>query len=522
MAEPTHQVEIQLGHLCNNRCVFCVSGLLSEQKLANKVPFEPVRVELERAKAQGAQRVTFLGGEPTIQRSFFDALAYAKSLEFDEIVIFTNGVLTPLPKFVERVLALGNFTWRFSLQGGTRHDHDAVTKVPGSFDRIVAGIDLLSGRGQKITANGCITSQNVPSIPEYATLIERYPIAQLHLDMVRPSDAGQRDDDYLRDIMPRYSNLRDPLRKLLENTPDDFDINVGNLPYCVMPEWTHRIHHDGALTFTVAADGRGTLEAAWNKYESKRVDKTHPPQCRSCVLLARCGGVFLKYLQFYGAEEFVPIDHSQLLHLPTSIHHWGWLVRNQLLELPQHLAPEYTLVGTHIDEQNAWMRLQLATPNAAYPALDVLLTPKSRMENPHATTDYTAVQVTCGHNVTESDVRNAVVKILDRLVFSDSEPRSINMEFLTKWNSQRKRALRAITALRTAQDKTTWSAVELERRDGGFEIRLVTKAGEVNLQLNLPTHRQSSLQLTYGVNPLLPVDFQRAILQKAAQVIRAA
>ena len=131
MTEPRKQIEIQLGHLCNNRCVFCVSGQMSERKMAGQVPTEPVLEELRSAREQGFERVTFLGGEPTIQRSFLDALRTATELGFPEIVIFTNGVMASKERFLERVLAIGDFTWRFSIQGATAHHHDAVTKNEG-------------------------------------------------------------------------------------------------------------------------------------------------------------------------------------------------------------------------------------------------------------------------------------------------------------------------------------------------------------------------------------------------------
>ena len=37
-----HKFEIQLGHLCNNRCVFCSSGQLTAMKIARPVPLEPI------------------------------------------------------------------------------------------------------------------------------------------------------------------------------------------------------------------------------------------------------------------------------------------------------------------------------------------------------------------------------------------------------------------------------------------------------------------------------------------------
>ena len=55
-----HQFEIQLGHLCNNRCVFCSSGQLTAMKVARPVPFEPIAAALEQARAAGATHLTFL------------------------------------------------------------------------------------------------------------------------------------------------------------------------------------------------------------------------------------------------------------------------------------------------------------------------------------------------------------------------------------------------------------------------------------------------------------------------------
>ena len=104
-----HQYEIQLGHMCNNRCNFCSSGQLTAMRLAMPIPLDPMIKAIEQARAEGARRITFLGGEPTLHRSFFGALERSVQLGFEEIVIFTNGVLLPQPGFIDRIVALGNF-----------------------------------------------------------------------------------------------------------------------------------------------------------------------------------------------------------------------------------------------------------------------------------------------------------------------------------------------------------------------------------------------------------------------------
>lgn len=97
-----HQFEIQLGHLCNERCVFCASGQLTQLKLAGHIKLDPMIAAIEQARANGARRITFLGGEPTLHKGFPAVLARAVELGFEEIVIFTNGVMLPHPGFIDR------------------------------------------------------------------------------------------------------------------------------------------------------------------------------------------------------------------------------------------------------------------------------------------------------------------------------------------------------------------------------------------------------------------------------------
>lgn len=310
------QVEIQLGQVCNNRCVFCVSGQLTAQGRARPLPTEPALAALDEAAARGARTVTFLGGEPTLQPSFLPALARAIDLGFAEIILFTNGVKTARAAYIDEVLALGaargftNFVWRFSIQGGDEATHDRVTQKPGSFRRLVAGLAHLQARGQAVTANACINAHSYRSLPAYPGLVRRYGIRQLHLDQVRPRDAGERSDAELRAIMPPYTDMVPHYRAMLDRFErelgPDYDINVGNLPYCLMPERADRIHHDGEATLTVAADG-DALSRPWDKYADKRRDKFHPPACASCRFRPRCNGIFHKYAEFHGVAEFQPV-----------------------------------------------------------------------------------------------------------------------------------------------------------------------------------------------------------------------
>ena len=335
-----HKFEIQLGHLCNNRCVFCSSGQLTAMKIARPVPLEPIVEALEAARAAGAWHLTFLGGEPTTHKRFLDALRRAVELGFQHIVIFTNGVMFPHPGFIDSVLALGRFEWRVSIQGATDEAHVATTGRADSFRRILHGLGELQRHGQLVTANMCVNERSYRSLPEYPALLARYGVRQLHVDIVRPESTGERDQAYLREIMPRYSDMApyyDAMLAGFDEWDPDFDVNVGNLPYCILPKWGSRIHHGGQETVTKSADAVG-LEDAMNKYEWHGSLRTYLPSCDECVFRPRCTGIFRVYLQLHGEDEFRPVSREALLALDPERRNFVLLVEPRLGALRAALA----------------------------------------------------------------------------------------------------------------------------------------------------------------------------------------
>ncbi|MFT3769666.1 MAG: radical SAM protein [Minicystis sp.] len=299
--------------MCNNRCVFCVSG--QETALGRALPLDPAPIlaEITRAHAEGHRKLTLLGGEPTLQPSFLDVVRHAVGLGFEEIVIFTNGVKTAREGFIDEILATGGkFTWRLSLQGATKESHERTTKKDGSFDRILRTMETLRRKGERLTVNMCVVQSNYESVGAFPALLRPVGAVQLHLDMVRPLDAGARSEEELRGMIPRYSDMVPALEAMVQGFPEGFDVNIGNLPYCIAPHLARFIHHDGERTMTIAVDGQGTLSRPWDKYLVKRRDKMKPDTCRACVFESRCSGVFEAYRHFYGTDELLPITPERL------------------------------------------------------------------------------------------------------------------------------------------------------------------------------------------------------------------
>jgi MoaA/NifB/PqqE/SkfB family radical SAM enzyme len=284
-------------------------------RMVRPLDVEPILEVITNARKNGAERLIFLGGEPTLQPGFFPALEHSSALGFSEIVIFTNGVRLGLEGFIDRCLSIGKFTWRISIQGANEAAHVAVTEKTNSFKRIIKGIRMLQERGQRVTANMCVTEASYRSLPDYPELVATYDIKQLHIDIVRPMSSGIRTPEYLRAIMPQYSLMAPYYSKMLEGfeeTNPEFDINIGNLAYCIMPQWGHRIHHAGENTVTHSANIDGLDESPVNKYEVHNAQRVHMDKCAECAFRPRCTGVFTDYLEIYGEDEFSPVSLEAL------------------------------------------------------------------------------------------------------------------------------------------------------------------------------------------------------------------
>ncbi len=327
--EPDTQVEIQLGHMCNNRCVFCVSGQRTQMRMARPLETAPILARIEAARAEGHRKITLLGGEPTLQPGFLEVVRRCVALGFEEIVIFTNGVKIARAAFIDEVRATGGrFNWRISIQGATKESHERTTGRPGSFDRIVAAMGHLAERGEKLTVNMCVVGSNYESVDHFPDLLDRFGARQLHLDLMRPLDAGERTDAELEAMMVPYSQMVGPLTRMIAGFPEGFDVNLGNLPFCIAPELAPYIHHDGETTYTVAIEGDDQLSQPWDKYQTKRRDKFQPETCRPCLFREKCSGVFEHYARFHGTAELVPVDAARLRRADPG-----------LRLLPLHLKP---------------------------------------------------------------------------------------------------------------------------------------------------------------------------------------
>jgi mycofactocin radical SAM maturase len=132
-------------------------------------------------------QVNFGGGEPFLRDDFLDILRHAHSRGLTTCVS-TNGTVLD-GRLVDELLRMAPVYLQVSLDGARPETNDRM-RGPGTFTRILAGIELLSERGYPdLSLNLVVTRTNVGEIGDFDRLARRYG-AKTRLSRFRPSGAG--------------------------------------------------------------------------------------------------------------------------------------------------------------------------------------------------------------------------------------------------------------------------------------------------------------------------------------------
>ena len=148
-------VQMDVTYRCNERCIHCY---LDHDDHGEMTTAE-IRGILDQLAEAGVFFLTFSGGEVFMRMDFFDILAYARSLMFC-VKIKTNAFMIR----AERSAAPAR-----SRDPGCAGQHllappevhDAITLLPGSLKRSVAGIRLLREHGVKVVIANVLMMQNL-------------------------------------------------------------------------------------------------------------------------------------------------------------------------------------------------------------------------------------------------------------------------------------------------------------------------------------------------------------------------
>lgn len=300
------KVEIELTHLCNNRCGFCSSGWYNAEK--QTLPFmsrERISLQLKAALDGGLRRALFQGGEPTLFKELGEVVHEAWDLGFDAVNVFTNARIAASDKGLAWLLDMNVTWWQISVQGGTEEMHDESVRRRNAFKQTVAGTRRLIEAGERVKINGVLTIHLLESIEAFAELMISLRPEEVGMDTVKPLAAFAEGRLQYGDEVPSYKPYAAALRRALVRMNDaGVSARVTSFAPCLAPGVEPFVSEEPTHTVNYFSDPQ---KPSRNKMEKKQSMKVKVSACRDCAYDAVCDGIYRFYVDAHGESEFRPL-----------------------------------------------------------------------------------------------------------------------------------------------------------------------------------------------------------------------
>src|ERR1700733_12700285 len=154
------QVSIEVTRRCPLECQHCYNNLpMGDQSARSREMTTQEHFKmLDEMAEMGCFWLLYTGGEIFARKDFLEIYTYAKQKGF-LITLFTNGIL--INEAIANYLAeWPPFAIEITLYGRTKETYEALTQIPGSYERCLRGIKLLRERGLPLKLKTVATSIN--------------------------------------------------------------------------------------------------------------------------------------------------------------------------------------------------------------------------------------------------------------------------------------------------------------------------------------------------------------------------
>lgn len=175
-ATPTSAL-LELTYLCNHLCTFC-NNPIDRFVMGQPRPVDSTEMTtgeildtLRKLKDLNVLFLTLSGGEPLVRPDFWDIAREARDLGFG-VRVFTNGYLIDADLARRLHDEIHPIEMSISLHGADPETHDSLTRIPGSFEKLVAGVRELRAIGLNVLLKTVITKLNYRQVRDIKALAD--------------------------------------------------------------------------------------------------------------------------------------------------------------------------------------------------------------------------------------------------------------------------------------------------------------------------------------------------------------
>jgi MoaA/NifB/PqqE/SkfB family radical SAM enzyme len=296
-------IDVMIGYACNVQCDYCsITDAMRQESMATA----SVMAQLSEARARGATKVSFGGGEPTIRRGLLPLVRWCRDRGYRSIKVASNGLMYSYRPFAQEASDAGLNDFHISFMAHTEALYEKIMGKPGAFQLVTQGVRNVIALGHKPVGELIIKHDTWMHLPDIVEYWAGLGIETFNLWLVSLSD---RNKDNLASLLP-VSTMRDGICAAFERGKQlGVTVRSRHIPRCMLPGYEEHIadlREDRVLVITPR-----TSFALW---ESKISPNTYAEKCAGCRHQhGVCLGVRRDYLERYGDEELRPEYHAEAI-----------------------------------------------------------------------------------------------------------------------------------------------------------------------------------------------------------------
>jgi MoaA/NifB/PqqE/SkfB family radical SAM enzyme len=164
-----------ISHRCNVGCVHCYVGDKARH-YAGRYELETPRILslIDEIADAGCLYLLLTGGEPMLHPDFKEIYTHAKRRGLI-MTVFTNGTMVS-DDILELFRDLPPHNVDISIYGATQETYESITRVPGSFDACMSGVQRLVDNGTHISLKTVLMTLNVDEYEAIEAMADRYDV----------------------------------------------------------------------------------------------------------------------------------------------------------------------------------------------------------------------------------------------------------------------------------------------------------------------------------------------------------
>jgi MoaA/NifB/PqqE/SkfB family radical SAM enzyme len=289
---------------CNQNCLFCCDGDVKDS--GYHLTFDEARERVAQIASEGASSITFIGGEPLVQKYLPDLVRFSRE-EGLRVGLTTNGTLLTRERLTALISA-GLTSLEISIHSFDPQRSERISRGKGTAAKQLRALELLKslqGKGAPgLSINFVLFERNYKELPDFTRRVvaDFSFVDELFINFLDPIGYPAHDNS----LLPTYSEVQPYLLEALEVVAEaGLSFTVDSVPGCML----------GPYALFLRAT-REKLRGVRYAKQTLRIENSAPEPdlsqyyrvnaCHDCPISGLCPGVNFRYLGIRGEAEFRP------------------------------------------------------------------------------------------------------------------------------------------------------------------------------------------------------------------------